>query len=270
MSTSSAPVEIGRVGLTVRDLTRMTDYYRRLLGLATLQSDGSTMILGAGDTPLLELRSDPAARQSSRREAGLFHTAFLMPARADLGAWLRHVAQAQIPVTGASDHLVSEALYLDDPEGNGIEVYVDRPRETWMTDDGTIRMATERLDIDDLLAAAGPAYVEAPEGMVIGHVHLQVGDVAQAEGFYRDRLGFEVKAHYPGASFLSTGGYHHHLGANVWNSRGAGVRTYPSTGLAELELRADDAPYQALVARLGTDRPTDPWGTEIVLTRKAS
>ncbi|MCF1709729.1 VOC family protein [Tabrizicola sp. J26] len=270
MSTSSAPVEIGRVALTVNDLGRVADFYRALLGFETLSADGEVVVLGAGGKPLLELRGDRAARVRSRREAGLFHTAFLLPSREDLGAWLRHMADKRLPVSGASDHLVSEAIYLDDPEGNGIEVYSDRPRESWTTENGQIKMATEHLDIDSLFAAARAPWTGAPDGTVVGHVHLQVGNVPEAEAFYHDTLGFDIKAHYPGASFMSSGGYHHHLGANVWQSRGAGQRSYPSTGLADLELLADAPSYDALVGQTGTPTPTDPWGTQLTITRKAA
>lgn len=270
MSTASAPVEIGRVTLTVRDLPAMAKFYETALGLAPLSADGATVTLGAGDRALVELRADPAARPHDPREAGLFHTAFLMPSRAALARWLVHAADRRLPLQGASDHLVSEAIYLSDPEGNGIEVYADRPRSAWHGPDGRIRMATERLDLNALARDAGGPWQGAPEGTVVGHVHLQVGDVAKARAFWEGTMGLPAMADYPGASFHGAGGYHHHIAANAWNSRGAGARAQPVTGLAELELLADPDSFATLAARAGGDLLADPWGTAIRLTPKAA
>ena len=271
MSTASAPLEIGRVALTVSDLPRMTEFYRHAIGLEPLGGDGGTALLGAGSRAFLELRGDRHARRAEPREAGLFHTAFLLPDRAALARWIVHAAEAGLPLQGASDHLVSEAIYLADPEGNGIEVYRDRPRAEWPTENGRIRMATQRLDLDALARDADGPWSGAPVGTVVGHVHLQVGDTAEAERFYAGTLGFDVVTHYPGASFLSSGGYHHHLGANVWNSRGAGRRSLPSTGLAELGLAADADAFDAVLARTGrAETLEDPWGTPVRVMRKAA
>ena len=172
MSTASAPVEIASVTLTVHDLPKVAAFYEHLLGLHRLSSDGATVRLGLGNEVLIELRGDKAARQSAPREAGLFHTAFLMPSRAALGSWLIHSSENRIPLHGASDHLVSEAIYLADPEGNGIEVYADRPRVAWYNPDGSIKMATEGLDLNDVARSAKTPFSGAPEGLTIGHVHL--------------------------------------------------------------------------------------------------
>lgn len=260
MSTAAAPLEIGTVRLVVNDLTKVADFYARALGLEKLGGDGTTARLGAGNATLLELHADPAARKSSPREAGLFHTAFLLPDRSDLGAWVHHASNSRLPVQGASDHLVSEAIYLADPEGNGIEIYTDRPRSKWTGPDGKIKMATDPLDIDDLAASARGPWKGAPAGTVVGHIHLQVGNVADAEAFYRDRLGFPVMAHYPGAAFYGSGGYHHHIATNIWNSRNAGPRSY-GTGLSGFTIRAETLPE--------TTRVTDPWGIEIDFVKKA-
>ena len=271
MSTASAPLEIGRVALTVNDLPAVRDFYLAALGLEPLGGDGGVALLGAAGRPLLELREDRSARRRSAREAGLFHTAFLLPSRAALGRWLRHAAEARVPIQGASDHLVSEALYLADPEGNGIEVYADKPREAWPLQDGRIRMATDPMDVNGVAASADGPWTGAPEGTVVGHVHLQVGDVPEAEAFYHGTLGFDVVTHYPGASFLRSGGYHHHLGANVWNSRGAPRRSYPSTGLADVEILADAGALGEVLARTGGQRQVaDPWGTQVTLAPKAA
>jgi catechol 2,3-dioxygenase len=270
MSTATAPLEIGRVALTVNDLPTIRAFYEAALGLLPLGGDGDVALLGAGDRVLLELRQDRLARRRSAREAGLFHTAFLLPSRAALGRWLRHAADTQVPVQGASDHLVSEAIYLADPEGNGIEVYADKPRAAWPMKGGQIQMATDPMDVNGVAASADGPWTGAPEGTVVGHVHLQVGNVPEAEGFYHGTLGFDIVTHYPGATFLGSGGYHHHLGANVWNSRGAGRRNFPSTGLAGVEILAGASALDALLARTDGQRHlADPWGTQVTLTPKA-
>lgn len=268
MATSDAPLEIGRLALTVNDIGAVSAFYQRVLGLQLLSGDGETALLGAGERPLIELRADPAARRRGPREAGLFHTAFLLPDRRDLGAWLQMASETRVPVAGASDHGVSEAIYLSDPEGNGIEIYTDRPRDSWRREGDGVAMITDPLDFDSLLRAAEAPWRGAPEGTVIGHVHLQVGAIPEAEAFYAGQLGLTLTARYQGGSFFASGGYHHHLAANIWNSRGAGPRNYPSTGLAELELRADPATCAAITARTGATHFADPWGTEITLTEK--
>ncbi len=268
MSTASAPVEIASITLTVHDLAKVAAFYEKLLGLHRLSSDGAVVRLGLGNDVLIELRGDKAARQSTPREAGLFHTAFLMPSRAALGSWLIHSSENQISLQGASDHLVSEAIYLADPEGNGIEVYADRPRLAWYNPDGSIKMATEGLDLNDVARSSKKPFAGAPEGLTIGHVHLQVGNVHEAEKFYRDIIGMPVTSHYPGAAFYGSGGYHHHIATNVWNSRNAKARSFPATGLAELTLRADALDYEAIVKRGGSDSLADPWGTPINVVRK--
>ena len=271
MSTASAPLEIGRVALTVNDLAAVQAFYQQALGLERLGGSGEEVRLGAGGSVLLELRQDRAARRAGRREAGLFHTAFLLPSRAALGRWLRHAAETRVPIQGASDHLVSEAIYLADPEGNGIEVYADKPRDAWPRENGTLSMDTLPMDVDGVAAAADGPWRNAPEGTVVGHVHLQVGAVPEAEAFYHGILGFDIVTHYPGASFLGSGGYHHHLGANVWNSRGAGPRSQPSTGLADIEILGEAATLDGILAQTGgVATLADPWGTSVTLTRKTA
>ena len=244
---------IDHVALKVRDLQGMADFYQNAIGLYPLGGDDTTRMLGAGDRVLLELRHDPAASPRDPRDAGLFHTAFLWPSRADLGAWLRHAAERDIRLTGASDHGVSEALYLDDPEGNGIEIYRDRPRKDWQQDGDRIAMFTERLDLADLLSAAGPAWQGATEGSSIGHLHLQVGDLDKADGFFRDDLALTRTFDGPGGIWYGWNGYHHQFAGNVWNSRGAGHRDPNRAGLAEIVLRDPDRAGQTLL---------DPWGTK--------
>jgi len=270
MSTASAPLEIGHVALVVRDLPRAADFYRGALGLEVSAREGDTLQLGAGGRVLVELRGDPAARESTAKEAGLFHTAFLLPSRADLAAWLLHSANRGVQLHGASDHLVSEALYLADPEGNGIEIYTDRPRSAWHGPDGRIRMATERLDLAALARDARAPWAGAPDGTVVGHVHLQAGSLHDAVAFNTEVLGLPVMATYPGASFHGSGGYHHHIAVNVWNSKGAAPRKLPATGLAGLILRADPDVLAAFLTRAGTTLLTDPSGTPVAVLPKTA
>lgn len=267
-----APVHIGAVSLRVRDLPGLTAFYRDAIGLSVISRDADRAVLGVGGEALVTLE---AGARHPASAAGLFHMAILLPSRRDLGNWLRHAAETGGALEGASDHLVSEALYLSDPEGNGIEIYRDRSRAEWpRRDDGGIAMATERLDLDALLREAdGRPYAGMPEGTVMGHIHLRVGDVGQAEEFYRDALGFDVMVHYPGASFLASGGYHHHIAANVWHSRGAGPRREGEAGLSSFELVARDEDAHAALSRrmaaAGGDAAfaSDPWGNRITLRR---
>jgi catechol 2,3-dioxygenase len=280
---SRIPLHIGAVGLIARDLDLLANYYRDLLGLAVIERSEKSVRLGtAGGTTLLEMEHRPNAKPDDTREAGLYHTAFLMPTRQDHARWIMHVARNQVPITGASDHGVSEAFYLDDPEGNGVEVYNDRPRERWNWENGLVTMPTKQLDIEAILREIDPAtatYPVAPDGLRIGHVHLRVGSVDKAEEFYRGALGLDLTRRRGGATFMSSGGYHHHVGANVWHSDGAGRRDNDRAGLAWFSVQAADAAaYDAAVAGLkaaqapldanGTGvETTDPFGTRVHLLK---
>jgi catechol 2,3-dioxygenase len=278
---SRTPLHIGAIGLKVRDLDRLADYYRDVLGLSVLDRGKGHARLGAGGVALVDLEHHPNAKPDDSRTAGLYHTAFLMPTRADLARWILHVARNKVPLTGASDHAVSEAFYLDDPEGNGVEVYGDRPAEAWQWTGDALTMTTDPLDIDDILREVPPtaAYDGAPAGLRIGHVHLRVGDVARAEAFYRDGLGLEVTRRRHGASFMSSGRYHHHIAGNVWHSAGAGQRDDDRAGLSWFSLEAADAAaFDAAKTRLaGANVPlaaletgieaADPWGTGLRIVR---
>lgn len=200
MASSDAPIDVGHVALVVRDLDKVATFYQHVLGLETVSFDGEVRTLGAHGTTLLELRQDKAAKVRDPREAGLFHTAFLLPSHQDLANWLGHVARIRAPIQGASDHLVSEAIYLADPEGNGIEVYADTPRDTWQHSAAGIVMSTEHLDLNSLLSDADADWQGMPAGSVIGHVHLQVGAIPEAETFYTGVLGMKLKTRYPGGS----------------------------------------------------------------------
>jgi catechol 2,3-dioxygenase len=277
---SRTPLHVGAVALKVRDLDRLTAYYRDALGFAVLDQDRDSATLGAGGVPLVHLEHAPNAKPDDSRTAGLYHTAFLVPTRADLARWLLAVAEKRVPLTGASDHFVSEAIYLDDPEGNGIEVYRDRTQDEWEWTGDDLKITTDPLDIDDLVPAAGPeSWSGAPDGMRIGHVHLRVGDVEQAEAFYRDTIGLAVTRRRRGASFMSSGRYHHHVAGNIWHSAGAGRRDEGRAGLAWFSLEAaDEAAFDGVKARLAQagaslrDIPSgietaDPWGTRVQIVR---
>ena len=272
ITSAGADLRIGRVALTVRDLDRVSRFYQNVIGLSLIEADAQGHRLGVGRTVLLDLRHAPRAALADRRQAGLFHTAFLLPDRAALADWLIHAAGRGVALDGASDHLVSEALYLADPEGNGIEVYRDRDSADWtILPDGSVAMATLRLDLDDLLASgSGTPFDRLPPGTLVGHVHLQVGELPAAEAFWRERIGMDLMTRYTGANFFGAGGYHHHIGTNIWNSRGAGPRPQGTTGLAEVELLAAPQALADIAARLGVaaGEPLiahDPWGTLIAI-----
>jgi catechol 2,3-dioxygenase len=275
------PLHIGAVGLKVREIEGVTGFYRNVLGLGVLERTNERTTLGAGGVPLVHLEHRPDAIPDDQREAGLYHTAFLMPTRGDLARWILHVARHKVALTGTSDHAVSEAFYLDDPEGNGVEVYYDRPVETWEWTGSDLKITTDPLDVDSILreVAPGATYPSAPDGLRIGHVHLRVGDAARAEAFYRDALGLDVTRRRHGATFMSSGRYHHHIAANVWHSAGAGERNENRAGLSWVALEAADATaFDATKARLaqaGAElavtatglATTDPWGTRLRITR---
>ena len=277
-AASRAPVHISAVGMVVRDLDRVTAYYRDMLGLTVQEHTRQVAKLGVGGVALLELIHRPDALPDEASEAGLYHTAFLMPTRADLARWILQAAKGRVPFTGAADHDVSEAIYPDDPEGNGVGVYSDRPREKWRRDGKLIFQKTEPLDIDAIIReidSATATYPIAPEGLRIGHIHLRVGDVARAEAFYCGALGLDVTRRRDGATFLSSGGYHHHVAVNVWHSNGAGIRNGKRAGLGWLAMEINDQlTMDGVKTRLdaagikaeaipGGVAATDPWGTSI-------
>jgi catechol 2,3-dioxygenase len=256
---ASAPISVSRVALKARDADALARFYSRIVGLAEIARTPGRITLGAGIRPLLEIEAAPDARPDDPRSAGLFHTAFLLPTRKDLARWVRHAIEGKISIDGASDHFVSEALYLTDPEGNGIEIYADRPHEKWKWNGSSVDMGTVRLDIPSLLGEIGEGdagWKGAPENSMVGHVHLRVGNPAEAESWWREKLGFDAVAHYGDAAvFLSTGGYHHHIGANSWHSAGVGRRDPDRSGLAWVEMLSKEADAEKTLS--------DPWGTEV-------
>lgn len=284
--TLGAGLAMDAVSLCVGDLENMSDYYANALALAPIEerSVGRDVhrVLGRGETPMVRLVHTPDLPEVRPREAGLFHTAFLFDDAASLAATVYRSAQdPRSRFAGSSDHLVSEAFYFTDPEGNGIELYVDRPRDAWGYEGGQLKMDTLHLDPNAYLAEhldeGVLAAVERQSGRV-GHVHLQVGDVSAARAFYVDALGFSpTVTGYPGALFASAGGYHHHVAMNTWNSRGAGPRA-ARLGLGDIAITLPvREELDALAARLrlrgidfaDTGRSivvADPWGTQVTLS----
>ena len=214
----------GHIHLIVADLARALAFYQQVLGLQLHRQADQTAYLGAGQADLLVLTERPGARRVEGT-TGLYHFAILTPDRPALAQTLRRIIETRTPVQGFSDHGVSEAIYLADPDGNGIEIYRDRPREQWPFKNGRLQMVTEPLDTKNLLAELGTQpepWSGLPASTVLGHVHLHVANIAQAEAFYSGVLGFELMGRYgPSASFLAAGGYHHHLGVNTWAGVGA-------------------------------------------------
>lgn len=277
---------IGGVRLRVADLERSLVFYNRTLGFRTLHREGSRAALAAqnSDRPLVELDEHTGARPAPRRgRLGLYHVAILLPDRPSLGAFVRHLGEIGAHA-GAGDHLVSEAFYLHDPDNLGIEVYADRPRNTWRRMGRELMMATDPVDVPGLVAAAGSAkWGGMPAGTTIGHVHLHVGDIARAAGFFSEALGFDRTVwDYPGALFLGAGGYHHHVGTNTWAGADATPPDASEAQLLEWSLvLPDEHGVAALAANLvnagyalerSDDTPDfvvrDPWGTPIRVRRE--
>jgi catechol 2,3-dioxygenase len=275
---------LGAVELIVGDLDAMTSFYEQAIGLSPMTRSGSDATLGsARGGALIELAGRPDAPPRPRHSTGLFHVAFLVPSRRELARSVRRVIDAGWNFTGASDHLVSEALYLDDPEGNGIEIYRDRPREEWRYEGGQLAMATLPLDLDGVMSELddgdpGPG----AEQTRIGHVHLQVSQLPSTEAFYEGGVGLDVTtARYPGALFMSAGGYHHHIGTNTWASAGAPAAPAGSRGLRRYTVVVPDtAELERVAGRLrgsgheladveGGVEAADPSGNHVLVTSGA-
>lgn len=278
MSPIDPSLRIRSARLAVADLQRSADFYERVLGLPLIERDDRRVLLGTDPAdPSLELSALAAPSPVPRGSTGLFHIAWLHPSRAALAQTVRRVAATRWPFQGASDHGVSEALYLSDPDGLGIEIYSDRPRELWQRPGNGhgVVMVTEPLDVEDLLGT----WPDEPEaamtpGTGIGHVHLKVADVARAAEFY-EGLGFEPQALLPAAAFVSAGGYHHHLGMNSWQSAGGAVAPPSAPGLRGIEFALSGGPaLEQLGARAGTAlsggggslETVDPDGNELRFT----
>jgi len=280
MSASEAVLppglRLGAVHLTVADLDRSLGYYRDRLGLRVHRREDAVAALGTGEHAVVLLHEEPGARPAGRH-AGLFHYALLFPSREELARALGRLAASRTPLTGASDHGVSEALYLRDPDGHGIELYADRPPQAWPPPQqrgDRVGMFTRALDLDDLIATiAGEEPAAHPQpGLRMGHVHLQVGDLGAARGFYVDVLGLEpTVASYPGAMFLAAGGYHHHVGINTWAGEGIGPAPPGTARLREWTLVLEADAIAALRRRIAAagirgedgDVVADPWGIAV-------
>jgi catechol 2,3-dioxygenase len=287
----SSSTSVGSVRLAVADVTAVGAFYERVVGLRPLGApadDGVVRLAAAGADPgappLVELLVDPTAPPRAGRSCGLFHLALLVPDRASLARALRRIVAGGWRLDGASEHLVSEALYLSDPEGNGIEIYRDRPRAEWRREaNGELAMATLPLDLRDLAGELADAAPErdagVPAGTRMGHVHLQVSDLAAAEGFYADTLGFDVMVRgYPGALFVAAGGYHHHVGLNTWASADGPPHDRAARGLRDFAVVLPDAAERDRAAARAADAGhavrtedgdalvTDPFGIDVRLT----
>jgi catechol 2,3-dioxygenase len=270
-----ATLELGPVHLTVTDVDRSVGWYQRALGLRVHRHDADVAELGDSQATILVLHEDAQARPPGRHDAGLYHYALLYPTREELARAALRLAATQTPIQGASDHVTHEAIYLPDPDGNGIELAADRPRADWPADLGYAG-GPAPLDFDSLLATVeGPPPAHIADGLGVGHLHLHVGDIDEGLAFYRDILGFELRANLGSAAFVSAGGYHHHLGFNVWRGRGAGAPAAHTVGLdrwtvelptgaqvAEVRARADAAGVEITPREAGFS-VRDPWGSVV-------
>lgn len=268
---------VGEVSINVLDLNKAILFYQEIIGLQVLKKTERQAVLTTdGKTPLLTLEQPADVIPKEGRTTGLYHFALLLPTRADLSIFLRHLLQTKYPF-GAADHEVSEALYITDPDGNGIEVYSDRPSADWRWADGEVAMGTDPLDGNDLLEESDGEWSKLPAGTLMGHIHLHVADLRKTEEFYMQGLGFSVVNRYGGALFTSTGGYHHHIGLNTWNGVGAPAPKENSVGLnwytlvyADEEARSKVTEQLEGIGAVVTEKEgffavTDPSGNEIHL-----
>jgi catechol 2,3-dioxygenase len=257
-------LRFGAMALAVADLERSVDYYRRRLGMVPLEQQGRRTVLGAGDQRLLELEERPGAKRDADA-AELFHVALRVPSRPALGRQLARILATDTRLTGASDHAVSEALYLRDPDGHGIEIYRDRPRESWYRN-GRVHMTTTALDLDDLLKEAPSGEQDGLDpGTVIGHVHLETFDLERSKAFYVGRLGLAVTAEGPGATFMSKGGYHHHVAVNTWGGKARPAEDHPGRiGMLWFEIQLPD---RSSAAALGEDLGIAPAADKALAVR---
>jgi catechol 2,3-dioxygenase len=283
MAESISPeTTIGFLTLAVADLERSLAFYTNVIGFKVLTRTDKRVVLGADEAvPLLVLETQEQAVPWQQNRTGLYHFAILVPNRVELARSLYRLAETHYRLDGSADHLVSEALYLSDPEGNGIEIYRDRPRSEWTWGNGRVRMASDPLDIRGILAELvyepGQWHGLHPQ-TIIGHMHLQVADIAQAEAFYSGVLGFDVVASMPSALFVSAGGYHHHIGMNIWHSRNAPRPPANMVGLRFFTITIpDETEKERIMARLqaakvafeqydGAVLVTDPSGNGLRLT----
>jgi catechol 2,3-dioxygenase len=260
--SARAPIAPAEVTLTVADLARSVEYYENAIGLSASSREDGTARLGVPGRDLLVLEEQPGVRAGRGTNTGLYHFALLLPERHYLAAWLAHAAGSHVHLTGASDHFVSEALYLRDPDGHGIEIYSDRPRDTWTKlPDGSLNIGTVPLDLQDLMRAnvSGEPLERLPDGTVMGHIHLQVAHLEEARRFYTDAIGLDLMIEIPGqASFLATGGYHHHLGMNVWAGVGAPPAPPDQARLTRAALEVESAEAMDAIQSRLADAGAEP------------
>lgn len=280
-ATLHPATEVGTVTLKVADLPRSLAFYTNVIGLRPFQVEAHTAVLGAGQRRILTLEEVAGARPLARNTTGLYHAAILFPDRHALAVKMAQISAIRYPF-GYSDHLVSEAFYLSDPDENGLELYRDRPRSEWNWDGQTVRMASDPIDFDSFFAEIKDndeaiKNPEVPDGTKLGHMHLRVADIPLVEQFYHGVLGFDITAKWPGALFLSAGGYHHHLGTNTWESRNGKPPVEPSAGLREFSIalpnvaELDRLVKQIEASGVGVERNGesavvyDPWNNRIEL-----
>lgn len=255
---------VGQVDLKVESIERSLEFYQNIIGFQVLEQTADSALLTAdGKTPLLSIEVPKNVVKKEPRTTGLYHFALLLPARSDLAKVIQHFIDLQYPIQGASDHLVSEALYLADPDGNGIEIYSDRPSATWKWNNDEVVMTTEALDIESILAEGNvEPWNGLPNGTLMGHIHLHVAEFEKIEEFYCKGLGFDIVTRYGRqALFISTGGYHHHIGLNTWNGVGASTPSGNSVGLKWFTLHFPNAEARKSVIerlqRLGVEVTED-------------
>jgi catechol 2,3-dioxygenase len=280
LESHKAPLHIRSVTLKARKMKDLAAYYEQMIGLERISETAEDIILGSGGVGYFQILSAPEANPEPRRTAGLFHTAFLLPSRAALGAWFKATFDKDMDFEAASDHGVSEAFYLTDPEGNGIEVYADRPRKLWPRDGKGYDMTTGQMDVQSVLEdglQTGVTKGQIPAASRIGHVHLKVGDLNAAEQFYTSVVGLDITNQRSGGTFFSSGGYHHHIAANTWTSAGAPPRPNGMTGLSRIDFAVtDEAVFADIHKRLSDSAANpvsnltlvqDPWAIAIAFTR---
>jgi catechol 2,3-dioxygenase len=249
--------EIGAVALSVANMARAVSFYQGVLGLKQISdstNNNGEVALGVSGQTLLTLTEKPGAIRQPAYSTGLYHVAILLPSRVDLARLIRHLGEVEYPLSGYADHLVSEAFYLDDPDGNGLELYRDRPRDQWRWVGDTVQMASDPIDFNSFFAEVegdNRKWENMPAETKVGHIHLRVSDIRKTEVFYRGVVGFDVIAHWNSAVFLSAGRYHHHIGANTWQSRGAQPPPENSVGLRHFTILVPDTgALDSIVARL--------------------
>ena len=275
--------QFGLAALRVSDADRALDFYVNKIGLALRSRTSTAAMLGTDETDVLRLDFEPGIKPRNYKETGLYHIAILVPDRASLGAAIARLAASKVKL-GAADHLVSEAIYVWDPDNNGIEIYRDRPRSEWTWASDQVLMKNSPLDFDGLLAEPDVETLAAlpmKRGTRIGHIHLEVDDLGKAKKFYADIVGLAPTSTFPGAQFLGAGGYHHHIAANIWESRNGSPPSPDTAGISLMTFEMPDAAsMQALKARLGVANVetkangegfdfTDPWLTPVSVRLRA-